>query len=150
MKCLKLALIATASILAACGPSQEEVARAKLQAERDARLPKVMDATSAYFGSRVKTTWGYWDVVSVKPGKNYSFAPESNYIEVLVELPVSQAMEIMSRSSDAQFRAVGWNACPKLSDPMWRKYGPEDQLTVQASYTGTIFIDVDCREHGMP
>ena len=120
--------------ISACGPSQEEVQQQK-------RLIEMQEVASRYFGNEVKAgTFGVWLVDSVSTRT----LGKTNIVEITLDVPTAQAKEIMSRPSAGQFRAVGWNACPRSISPMWAPFKNGDILYIQARYEGRIFIDVDC------
>ena len=121
--------------LAACGPSQEEL-------QQSQRLTEIHKVVVRHFGSEIIAgTWGRWPVASVSKRST----GRVNVVEVTVDVPTAQANDITSRSSEGQFRAVGWSACPHSNDPLWSSFTVADILEIQARINGQVFIDVDCK-----
>ena len=137
-------------LLSGCGPSAKEKQAITDKQAQDARLERSLAAAQQYFGREVKGSWGKWPVTSIKPGSPNPFLPKSNSVVVEIAVPSDQAREIIGRDTLAQYRAIGRNACPSKSDPLWQSFGGEDFLTINPTISGTVFADVDCREHGLP
>ena len=138
------------SLICACGPSvKDKQATADKEAQAE-RLKKTLAATRLYFGNEVKGSWGTWSVTSIEPDEPNPFLQKANGVIVKIAVPPDQAREIIGRDTLAQYRAIGRNACPRKSDALWQSFGSEDRLTLNPTISGTVFADVDCREHGLP
>jgi hypothetical protein len=123
-----------ALVIVGCGPSLEE----QQQKQRLSEMHRI--ASQNFGGSIAAGTWGNWRVASV----SMESSGKRNIIEVIVDIPTEQAGEIISRPSEAQFRAVGYSACPRSSSPLWRFFREGDSFDLKARMNGHIFIDVDC------
>lgn len=149
---IRIVLIAMiAATLSGCGPSAEERQAVADRKAQDERLEKSLAAAKQYFGTAVEAgSWGKWTVTSVKPGSPNPFLPKTNSVIVEIAIPPAQAKDIIGRDTSAQYRAVGRNACPRKGDAVWQSFGSEDYLTVNPAISGSVFADVDCREHALP
>jgi hypothetical protein len=146
----KLVVVMSVALLAGCGPSAEEQERLDLEAYNAAVAPLVRDV-KRYFGGTVEAgTWGVWVVEDVRADGPNPFSKNIRTVNVTVRIPGDQANDLMGRPPDAQYRAIGWAVCPRLSDPLWSKFTGNDNLAIQAKGPGGIFIDVDCRDNTMP
>jgi hypothetical protein len=132
-------IIFSASALLACGPSQEEIQHAE-------HANELHQLVSKHFGSEINAgTFGTWRVTSVAVGEPNPFSKRITTIIATIEVPQSAATDIMSRPAEAQFRAIGWNVCPRKTEPLWATFTGNDFLTLQAAVNGSVFIDVDCQ-----
>jgi hypothetical protein len=141
--------IATAFVFAlgltGCGPSEKEIAIGKSQE----RVDSVVSAVRRHFGSAVDAgNWGEWPVTSVE-GRVGEFEPYPVVVSVEMAVPTSMAKEIMAKSTELQYKAVGWNACPLRRDSVWAALDSEDRIVAQPTISGAVFADVDCRREGL-
>jgi hypothetical protein len=77
------------------------------------------------------------------------FAPYGIVAYVEMSVPPEAAKKIMSKSTQIQYKAVGWSACPSRRDPIWSSLEPDDRIVAQPTISGTVFADVDCRREGL-
>lgn len=137
-----LVLVATALLVAACGPSQEEL-------ERQARVSQFEARVRKHYGQAITAgTFGEWKVTSVGLGPPNRFSESISKVVVVLAPPQNMADDIVSRASDAQFRPVGLNACPPRNHSIWTGTTGNDFLELQVLSVGKVFIDVDCRRYG--
>jgi hypothetical protein len=129
------------ALVSGCGPSSESLDRAR----REALL--LNEVRQYYAGGEITAgTFDQWKVISVSASEENPFSEKIASVTVHLQMPADKSADIMSRSSDGQHRAVGWNACPPRSHPMWRKFTGNDFLTISAGGPAGIFIDVDCKQ----
>lgn len=141
-KYTSLAIAILSLSMTACGPSAEEKQKT---AEQQWRLQRMLADAKAFYGLEIDAgSWGRWQVISITSDPN-PFSENINTVVVKLAVPRDAAGEIMSRTSEGQWRAVGFNACPPSSNPMWTIYTRDDFLELQPTVDGQVFTDVDCK-----